>query len=54
MILTKKHLNILEDIFDKKHNSIDALEVLENDRDFYIMFNWNRWDYYVKIMFISI
>ena len=34
MILTKKHLNILEDIFDKKHNSIDALEVLEDDRDF--------------------
>ena len=34
MILTKKHLNILENIFDKKQNRIDALEVLEDDRDF--------------------
>ncbi len=34
MILTKKHLNILEAIFDRKLNSIDALEVLEDDQDF--------------------
>ncbi len=34
MILTKKHLNILEKVFDHKMNSIDALEVLDNDQDF--------------------
>ena len=34
MILTKKHLNILEMVFDKKMNSIDSLEILDNDRDY--------------------
>jgi len=34
MILTKKHLNILEAIFDKKMDSIDALKILEDDKDF--------------------
>ena len=34
MILTKKHLNILEMIFDKKMNSIDALEILNDDKDY--------------------
>jgi len=34
MILTKKHLNILEAIFDKKMDSIDALEILNDDKDY--------------------
>ncbi len=34
MILTKKHLKILEDIFDRKMNSVDSLEVLESDEDY--------------------
>jgi hypothetical protein len=34
MILTKKHLEILEAVFDKKMNNIDALEVLESDKDY--------------------
>jgi len=34
MILTKKHLNILETIFDKKLNNIEALEVLNDDKDY--------------------
>jgi len=33
MILTKKHLDILEMVFDKKLESIDSLEVLESDKD---------------------
>ena len=34
MILTKKHLNLLEKVFDNKMNNIDALEVLNDDQDF--------------------
>ncbi len=34
MILTKKHLNILEKIFDHKMNGIDPLEILKDDKDF--------------------
>jgi len=34
MILTKKHLEILEKVFDHKMNNIDALEVLNDDQDF--------------------
>ncbi|NPA45982.1 MAG: DUF505 domain-containing protein [Chlorobi bacterium] len=34
MILTKKHLEILELVFDKKLDSIDSLEILESDKDY--------------------
>ncbi len=34
MILTKKHLKILEDVFDKKMDNIDSLEILESDKDY--------------------
>ncbi len=34
MILTKKHLNILELVFDKKMDSIDSLEILNDDKDY--------------------
>ncbi len=34
MILTKKHLNILELVFDNKMNSIDSLEILSDDKDY--------------------
>ncbi len=34
MILTKKHLQILEMVFDKKLESIDSLEILESDKDY--------------------
>jgi hypothetical protein len=34
MILTKKHLNILENIFDNKMDSIDSLEILNDDKDY--------------------
>ncbi len=34
MILTKKHLNILEAVFDKKMDSIDSLEILNDDKDY--------------------
>ncbi len=34
MILTKKHLQLLENIFDKKLESIDSLEILESDKDY--------------------
>ncbi len=34
MILTKKHLGILEKVFDNKLNSIDSLEILESDEDY--------------------
>ncbi len=34
MILTKKHLNILEAVFDKKMESIDSLEILNDDKDY--------------------
>jgi hypothetical protein len=33
MILTKKHLDILEKVYDKKLESIDSIEVLSNDDD---------------------
>ncbi len=41
MILTKKHLQILEKIFDHKLNSIDSLEILESDEDYF---------YYVQLV----
>ncbi|NPA42569.1 MAG: DUF505 domain-containing protein [Chlorobi bacterium] len=34
MILTKKHLEILEAVFDKKMDNIDSLEILESDKDY--------------------
>ncbi len=34
MILTKKHLQILEAVFDKKMENIDSLEILESDKDY--------------------
>jgi len=34
MIITKKHLNILESVFDKKMNRIDSLEILQDDKDY--------------------
>ena len=41
MILTKKHLNILEAIFNKKMNSVDSLEILNDDKDY---------EYYVHLV----
>jgi hypothetical protein len=34
MIITKKHLHILEAVFDKKMSSIDSMEVLNDDKDY--------------------
>ena len=41
MILTKRHLDILESIFSKKLDSIDSLEILNNDKDY---------EYYVHLV----